>query len=115
MTNTITYRDKTCWILFLLTFVMAGISAYLDLSEFISISILKHINGYPFGGEGSTPWYYKSSRLYSSVMLFFAVCFIITLILSIVAFLKHKKSHLLMTFIAAILLIIIQILNGYSE
>jgi len=103
------------WILAGFTSLLSGLLAFNNLIEFIKIKLLKQTSGYPFGGEGATPWYYKTADLYAKTNLFFGLLFLVILIVSAGSILKKHKKTLLICFTATILLIFIQILNSLTE
>jgi len=114
MTTVTLQRDKSVWLLFLVTVLLSGLFAFINLFEFLTVGILHQTSGYPFGGEGPTPWYYKSAQLYATVNLVFGLLFFIALAFSCWTFVKVKKSPLFVTLLVTLLLIFIQILNGQS-
>lgn len=89
--------------------------ALMNLSEFVHIGILKDIGGcYPFGGAGPTPWFYKTSELYAQVCLVSGLTFLLTLLLTLWAVLKRKKRMLLIVFFISLLLVLLQIADGFK-
>jgi len=114
MTTFTIQRDKSIWLLFLVTVLLSGLFAFINFQEFVTVSILQKSAGYPFGGEGPTPWYYKTSRLYSTVNLIFGLLFFFILALTWWTFIKAKRKSLLVAFIVTLLLILIQIINTQS-
>jgi hypothetical protein len=114
MTTLPIHRDKLIWLLFLVTVLLSGLFAFVNLSEFLTVGILQKTSGYPFGGEGPTPWYYKTAQLYARVNLIFGLLFFSVLTVSCWTFIKVKKWTLLVTLIVTLLFIFIQNLNGQS-
>jgi hypothetical protein len=114
MTTLIIQRDKSVWLLFLVTVLLSGLFAFVNLSEFLAVGVLQQTSGYPFGGEGPTPWYYKTPQLYATLNLIFGLLFFSALAFNCWAFTKVKKALLFATLIMTLLLILIQILNGQS-
>jgi len=100
------------WFLAGLTFLISGFIALSNLDEFVKIGLLKKTNGYPFGGEGLVPWYYKTAEIYAGVNLFFGLLFLITLIFALWTTFKKKKNGLLISFLVTILILAIQFING---
>jgi len=88
---------------------------FINLYEFVTIGLLKKTGGYPFGGEGPVPWYYKSADLYAKVNLFFGLLFLTTLLVALWITLKKKKMGLFITFLLTIFLIAIMYVNGQSD
>jgi hypothetical protein len=103
-------RDKYLWLCFILTLILSGVFAFVDLFEYVNIMILQRTEGYPFGGEG--PWYYKSKELYATLCLVFGLIFFIALLVSVWSLIKDKKKLMIITCIFTIVLIILQIING---
>jgi len=115
MTTLAIQRDKTVWLLFLVTVLLSGLFAFITLSEFLTVGVLQQTSGYPFGREGPTPWYYKTPQLYAIVNLVFGLMFFLALAFSCWTFSKVKKIPLFVTLVVTLLLIFIQILNGQSN
>ena len=107
-------RDINFWLYFLLTTLLSGLFVYLNLSEFIQVGVLNNTEGYPFGGEGPTPWHYKTKELYSTVTFFFSLLFSTALFFTLWTFIKNKKTGLIITFMLTFFLIIIQLITGQS-
>jgi hypothetical protein len=114
MTTLTIQRDKSIWLPFLVTILLSGLFAFINLSEFVYVGVLQKTSGYPFGGEGPTPWYYKTSQLYATVNLVFGLLFFSVLAFSCWAFIKMKKILLFVALIMILLLIFAQIINGQS-
>ncbi|MBP6215281.1 MAG: hypothetical protein KA399_03690 [Chitinophagaceae bacterium] len=114
MTTLTIQRDKLVWLLFLVTVLLSGLFAFINLSEFLIVGVIKQTSGYPFGGEGPTPWYYKTPQLYATVNLVFGLLFFSTLAFGCWTFIKVKKTSLFITLIVTLVLIFIQIINGQS-
>jgi hypothetical protein len=114
MTTITTQRDKSIWLLFFVTVLLSGLFAFINLSEFLTVGILQQTSGYPFGGEGPSPWYYKSPQLYATVNLILGLLFFSVLAFSCWALIKVKKTILLATLIVTLFLILIQIVNGQA-
>ena len=103
------------WLLFIATVLLSGLFALLNLWEFVTVGILKQTSGYPFGGEGPTPWFYKSAQLYATVNLIIGVLFILTLFTGTWSFIKVQRKVLLIAFAVSLLLIVLQLLTGQSD
>ncbi len=84
----------------------------MNLSEFYLIGILNKTESYPFGGEGPTPYYYKTAELYSAVNLVWGLLFLTTLLLSIWTFLKGQRKNMFWFLGMTFLLLLGQILHG---
>jgi len=101
--------------LFTATVLLSGLFAFANLSEFVTVGVLKHTSTYPFGGEGPTPWYYKSAQLYAAVNLTFGMLFLLTFLIGAWSFVKDQKKALLISFGVSLLLIVLQLLTGQSD
>ena len=96
----------------ILTIILSGLLALLNLGEFYSIGILNKTDGYPFGGEGPTPYYYKTARLYSTVNLIWGLIFLTTLLLAIWTIIKEQRKNAIWFLGLTFLLILGQFLHG---
>ena len=83
-----------------------------NLGEFYLIGILNKTDGYPFGGDGPTPYFYKTAGLYSTVNLIWGLIFITTLLLAVWIIIKKKKKNVFWFLGLTILLILGQFLHG---
>jgi len=115
MTNLIIKRERSAWLLFIATILLSGLFALANLSEFVSVGIFKKTSGYPFGGEGPTPWFYKSAQLYATVNLIFGVLFLILFSIGTWSFVRLNRKALLISFSLSMLLIVMQLLTGQSD
>src|SRR5258706_761581 len=95
-----------------LGFLLSGLFSFLTLSEFYSIKILKEAREYPFGGEGPTPYYYKSADLYATVNLIWGLVFLLTLIFITRAILKGDKRKAVLTFGLTLFLLLVFFIHG---
>jgi formate hydrogenlyase subunit 3/multisubunit Na+/H+ antiporter MnhD subunit len=79
--------------------------------------MISHINktkteGYPFGGEGPTPYYYKSLESYISNTLTWSIIFVAILIFSIFS-ITHKNHRLqYFSFGLMVVAVIAMLMNG---
>jgi hypothetical protein len=96
----------------ILTIILSGLFTLVNLSEFYLIGILNKTEGYPFGGEGPTPYFYKTAGLYSAVNLVWGLLFLTTLLLSIWTILKGQRNKVFWFWGLTVLLILGQILHG---
>jgi hypothetical protein len=115
MTNPSIKRDKSTWLLFIVTVFISGLFACANLSEFVTIGILKQTEGYPFRGEGTTPWFYRSAQLYATVNLIFGVLYLISFSIVTWSFVKMKRNALHVSIAFSLLLIVLQLLAGQSD
>lgn len=114
MTTLNIQRNKSTWLLFIATLLLTGLFAFVNLSEFVIVGVLKETSGYPFGGEGSTPWFYKSAQLYATVNLVFGLLFLLSLATGVWSFIRIKKNILVICFSVSFFLIFLQLLTGQS-
>jgi hypothetical protein len=108
-------REKSTWLLFIATVLLSGVFAFVNLSEFVTVGVLKQTSSYPFGGEGPMPWYYKSAQLYATVNLVFGVLFLLTFLIGTWSFMKVQKRVLLISFVVLLLLVVLQLLTGQAD
>lgn len=87
----------------------------INLSEFYLIGVLNKTDSYPFGGEGPTPYYYKTAELYSTVNLIWGLLFLITLLLTIWTSIKGQRKNIFLFLGLTVLLILGQFLHGQIE
>ncbi|MBK9742744.1 MAG: hypothetical protein IPO94_07135 [Saprospiraceae bacterium] len=106
---------KFNWSISVLTIMLNGILTFICLSEYYLVGILKNTKGYPFGGEGSTPWYYKTAEMYANVNLGFGFVFLVSFLTVIWATLKRNNKLVFFTYIWTILLILILMVNGQER
>lgn len=106
---------KFNWSISVLTIMLSGILTFICLSEYYLVGILKNTKGYPFGGEGPTPWYYKTAEMYANVNLGFGFVFLVSFLTVIWATLKRNNKLVFFTCIWTILLILIMMVNGQER
>jgi hypothetical protein len=84
--------------------MMIGIlMALVNLAEWFRVGVIGNISGYPFGGEGPVPYFYKTPQLYSAVCVIFG---------SIWLFLKRKRRMCLIASALIMALVLIEYVNG---
>lgn len=71
--------------------LFSGLLIAIHLHEWIKVGLLKQIYNYPFGGEGSVPFYYKSAEFYSLYMFIWSILLFANLIIGIVSMVKKKR------------------------
>lgn len=96
----------------ILTIILCGLLTLVNLGEFYLIGILNNTDGYPFGGEGPKPYYYKTARLYSTVNLIWGLTFLTTLFLTILTTTKGQRKNAFWFLGLTVLLILGQFLHG---
>ncbi len=87
-------RDKSALLLLVSIILLSGFFSFLNLSEFWTVGVFKQTGGYPFGGDGPTPWYYQSAELYATVNLVFGATFLFTIVIGVWSFLEIRKTPL---------------------
>lgn len=87
----------------------------MNLEEWYKIFVLKNTSGYPFGGDGPTPYYYKTPEVYASVSLTWGIIFILTLTFGVGAIIKRNKKGLIMAFGTTFLLLVGMFAQGMFE
>lgn len=103
------------WGLAGLTFLLSGLMTFINLNEFVKIGLLHQTTDYPFGGEGPTPWYYKTADLYAKVNLVFGLAFFSTIVAAIWTAFKRNKMGLYIVLLSAMLLFLIKYITGQIE
>lgn len=98
------------WFIGAITISINGSLAILNLGEFYKIGIRKQVSGYPFGGEGPVPYYYKTAELYSTVSLVWGLLFLSALAFVIWAMLKRKK--IVLTLGVTLFLVLALLIHG---
>jgi hypothetical protein len=101
--------DILIWIGLALTTAVALV-LYLDWYE---VAIKQQIEGYPFGGEGPVPYYYKNQYVYATNRLTWAIVFSVSLLFLMYAlFTRNQKLHYV-SFALTVLLVLGLIVNGW--
>jgi len=103
------------WFLSGLLIVIAGLLAFMHLEEWFMISVLGKTAGYPFGGEGPTPYYYKTTDLYVIVNLIWAIIFSATLTFGIITIVRKNVTGLFAALGTTVLMAVIMIAQGMIE
>jgi hypothetical protein len=112
MNTEINQRKGSFRLLFIVTLLLSGLFAFVNLSEFTVVGVMKHTDDYPFGGEGPTPWHYKSAQVYAVVHLSFGVLFLLDFFMSVWSFFKARRNILLVSFGVTLFLIALQLLTA---
>ena len=87
----------------------------MHLEEWFMISVLGKTAGYPFGGEGPTPYYYKTTDLYVIVNLIWAIIFSATLTFGIITIVRKNVTGLFAALGTTVLMAVIMIAQGMIE
>ncbi len=115
MTTQQQYTARSFWTMAVLTLLLSGFMAFINLDEYVKIGVLNQTTNYPFGGEGPTPWYYNTADLYAKVNLAFGLAFLTTFIAAIWTILKRRNKGLLITLLSTIAIIVIMYVNGMAN
>lgn len=105
-------RSKKFWLISILTILINGFFAVLNLGEFFKTRILKHTEDYNFGGEGPVPYYYSTDELYSTVNLFWGLLFLLTLVFTTLAILKRQYKSILIALGLTSFLVLTMLIHG---
>jgi hypothetical protein len=100
------------WLLGAVSIVISILFSFLNLNEFFVVGILGQIDNYPFGGEGPTPYYYRTAELYSQVCLTYGIVFLASITASIWALIKGKRRTNLCLFIFTLVMVVLQFIHG---
>jgi len=92
--------------------LLAGFMTFINLSEAYNIGILDQTGGYPFGGEGPTPYYYETAGLYAKVNLIWGLLFLGTLTYGIGTVFKGQRERTMWTFGLIVFLLIAMWIHG---
>ena len=83
------------------TVILSGLFSVVSFYEAVRVFFIS-AEDYPFGSEGSAPWYYRTAETYAMYCLVYGVVFLIPLFLAVWSY-KRKKAKgmrvaLLLTF-----------------
>lgn len=93
--------------------MLCGFFAIIGISEFYNVAIKKDTEYYPFGSEGSLPYYYKTAELYSYVNLTYGIAFGLLLLISIWNWKKNGRFNVLL-FAIICLMVLLQFIQGWN-
>jgi hypothetical protein len=85
------------WPLPLLVFLLNGLLSALMLTEWVTVKLFGNAAGYPFGGEGPTPYYYQTADLYAAAALIWGLLLLTTFAFGILAVVKRNRRIALIT------------------
>jgi hypothetical protein len=112
MTEEIKINRPTIIVSGALTIILSGLLALVNISEWYIVKIQNQTSEYPFGGEGPTPYYYRTAELYSTVSLIWGVVFLTVLFFTIWTILKDRRELTLILLGTTFLLLIGLFING---
>ena len=102
----------TNFILSSVTIILSGLLALMNFSEWYIVKIQGRTTEYPFGGEGPTPYYYKTAELYSTVNLIWGIVFLTVLLFTTWTVIKGKKKLTIISFGSTIILLLVLFIHG---
>ena len=83
-----------------------GLFAAIHFSEWYNVQIQHRTAEYPFGGEGPTPYFYKTAQLYSTVNLFWGFTFLLVFAFTFWTIITKKKKGITMALASALVLLV---------
>jgi hypothetical protein len=86
--------------------------ALINLSEWYIVKIQRRTAEYPFGGEGPTPYYYKTAELYSTVNLIWGLVFLSVLLFTSWTIIKGQKMLTAISFGTTLILLLGLLIHG---
>ena len=92
-----------------ITLLVSGFVFIISTYEFIQVGLLNKTSGYPFGGEGPTPWYYISPETYANYNLAISIIYLLLLITAIIMMRKKNKMILYLILGITVVLTVIQV------
>jgi hypothetical protein len=95
-----------------LTIILTGLMTLMNFSEWYVVKIQERTTEYPFGGEGPTPYYYKTAELYSTVSLIWGLIFLIVFLFTMWTIIKGQTKLTLISFGTTLFLILGLFVNG---
>lgn len=95
-----------------LTIILSGLLALMNFSEWYIVKIQGRTAEYPFGGEGPTPYYYKTAEMYSTVNLIWGIVFLSILLFTSWTIIKGQKKLTAISFGSTIILLLGLFING---
>ena len=87
----------------------------MHLEEWYRIGVLNKTAGYPFSGEGPTPYYYKTPELYAKVNLVWGILFSTALTFGLVTIVKKNLTGLVAAFGTTFLMVVFMLAQGMIE
>ena len=95
-----------------LTLILSGLVAFMNFSEWYIVKIQGRTAEYPFGGEGPTPYYYKTAEMYSKVNLIWGILFLSVLLFTSWTIIKGQKKWTAISFGSTIILLLGLFMHG---
>ena len=94
---------------------ITGLLAFTNLEEWYVITILNRTAGYPFGGEGPTPYYYRTPELYALVSLVWGLLFTGAFAFAGVTIVRRNKKRMVAAFGTTVFLLATMLVHGLIE
>ncbi|WP_223826715.1 hypothetical protein [Flagellimonas sp. S3867] len=95
-----------------MTLILNGFLALMNFSEWYIVKIQGRTAEYPFGGEGPTPYYYKTAELYSTVNLIWGIIFLTVLLFTTWTVIKGQKKLTAISFGSTLILLLGLFIHG---
>jgi hypothetical protein len=94
------------------TILVTFFFALMNLNEWYRVAIMNDHAGYPFGGEGPLPYYYKTASLYATVTFIWGALFLANLGYAMWSTRDDRRRAMMIGFVVSILLISIMFIHG---
>lgn len=92
--------------------LVCGLFAFINLSDWYVVKIQQQTAQYPFGGEGPTPYYYRSAELFSTVSLVWGILFLLAFAFVLWLVLSKREKGFRTALASTLLLIMGQFINA---
>lgn len=106
MNNEINTNNILYFSLSTLIVIINGIFIILNFTEFYFVRILNKVDGYPFGTEGTLPYFYKTAELYSMVCLIWGIVFFLPILITIRISINNNRRNLFWILCISVFLIL---------
>ncbi|NEM98348.1 hypothetical protein [Pontibacter burrus] len=103
------------WLISGIILTITGLLAFINLEEWYVIGILNRTVGYPFGGEGTTPYYYKTPELYALVSLIWGLLFTGAFVFAVLAIIQKNKTRMVAALGSTVFLLAMLFVHGLIE
>ena len=105
-------NKKIAFIVGVVTVLLTGFFAFVNLNEWYTIAIMKQTGDYHFGSEGPSPYYYRSSSLYGTVTFIWGAAFLANLMYVIWSMLKDRSRATVIGFSISVILFCVMFIHG---
>lgn len=103
------------WLFSGIIIAITGLLAFTNLEEWYVISILSRTAGYPIGGEGPIPYYYRTPELYALVSLVWGLLFTGVFAFALLTMIKRSKTRMVAAFGTTVFLLAVMLVHGLIE